>query len=382
MSPSLKPRALRLMAQLGLFGTATLAASLLVTGQAGATSLGSQIAQLQAQENSLRAQLSSLQGQASSADQQAAATQQQVSAAEARLAQGQTQLAEANSALAQTNDSLAKTQAQIVLDRDQLAQLVRQMYQHGNANNLSTAIADSSGVTQFFDTTLQLQSVGQEFSVLTGQLAIDQSRLQALQAAQQTQQQQVAALVVSLQATANQLQAQEAAYQLQASSLTGQAAQLAGQIQQVAQHIQTLQAEEAAVASYGGPAGAQEGTIIRTFAAPSPAYPDGYPWGQCTWFVAGQTNVPWQPRGNADQWIQADYGMGTPYAVGSTPRVGSMVVFDPGGAYDIPYGHVAWVVAVVGPSTFIVTEANFVGTGIADEREIYTLQGVAGFIYG
>ena len=382
MSRALRSRLLRLTAQLGLFGTLVLAAGSMVARPAGASGIGTQIAQLQAQENALRSQLSAVQGQASTAAQQAATTQQQVAAAQARLAQGQAELAQANAALAQTNDHIAITQAQIVLDRNQLAQLVREMYQHGNADNLSTAIADSSGVTQFFDTTLQLQTVGQQFSSLTQQLTTEEAQLRSLQAAQQLQQQKVAALVTSFQAAANQLQVQEVSFQNQASSLSGQAGQIASQIQQVAARIQTLQAEEAAISAYGGPASAEEGTILRTFPAPAPSYPDSYPWGQCTWFVAGQTNVPWQPRGNADQWVQEDYSMGTPYAVGSTPRVGSMVVFDPGGVYDYYYGHVAWVVAVLGPSTFVVEEDNFLGGGLADAREIYTLQGVEGFIYG
>jgi surface antigen len=382
MSRPLKSRLLRLTAQLGLFGTLVLGAAAIVARPAAASNLGAQIAQLQAQEGALRSQLAGIQGQASSAAQQAASTQQQVAAAQARLAQGQAELAQANAALAQTNDRIGQTQAQIVLDRNQLAQLVREMYQHGNANNLSTAIADSSGVTQFFDTTLQLQTVGQQFSSLTQELTSEEAQLRTLQASQQAQQLRVTALVASFQAAANQLQAQELSFQSQASSLSGQAGQIASQIQRIASQIQTLQAEEAAISSYGGPSSAEEGTILTTFAAPAPAYPDGYPWGQCTWFVAGQTNVPWQPRGNADQWIGEDYSMGTPYAVGSTPRVDSMVVFDPGGIYDYNYGHVAWVVAVLGPTTFVVEEDNFYGYGLADQREIYTLQGVEGFIYG
>jgi surface antigen len=85
--------------------------------------------------------------------------------------------------------------------------------------------------------------------------------------------------------------------------------------------------------------------------------------------------------GNADQWVSEDASMGA-YAWGTTPRADSMVVFQPGGAYDPYYGHVAWVVAVVSPTTFIIREANFIGLGEVDEREIYTLQGVEAFIYG
>ncbi|HUY54101.1 MAG TPA: CHAP domain-containing protein [Candidatus Nanopelagicaceae bacterium] len=384
MSQNKASRYLRLSAQLGLFGVAALAASVFTTSDVGASTLGQQIAQLQAQQSSLRSQLASLQGQASQAGQQAAATQQQVNVTLSQLAQEQQQLNRANSALATTNDQIAVEQAQIVVDRSQLATLVTQMYQHGSADNLSTAIADSSGIAQFVDSTLQLQTVGQQFSTLTTQLLSEETALKTLQASQVLQQQQVSSLVASLQSRSAQLQSQEASFNQQASSLSGQAGQIASQIQQVASRIQTLQAEEIAVSNYGGSAGAEEGTILATYGPPSPPYgtsPDTYPWGQCTWFVATQTPVPWAPMGNADQWISEDASMGA-YAWGTTPRAGSMVVFRPGGAYDPYYGHVAWVVAVVSPTTFIVKEANFIGFGAVDEREIYTLQGVEGFIYG
>lgn len=369
------------MAQLGLFGTAIFAGALLVTSNAGASSIGSQISQLQAQEQSLNNQLSSLRGQASTANQQAAATQQQVAATEARLAQEQQALAQANAALAQTKDKVAATQAQIVVDRSQLASLVTDLYQHGTGDNLSTAIADSSGVSQFVDATLQLQSVSQQFTLFTNKLTAAKASLLSLQSTQQAQQQQVAGLVAGLQSQANRLQSEEAAYAQEASSLTGQAGQLASQIRNIQSHITTLRAEEVAITYYGGSGGGQEGTILRVL--PRPVAPgDSYPWGQCTWYVASQTRVPWMPMGNADQWIQEDYSMGTPYAVGSAPRAGSMVVFDPGGAYDPGFGHVAWVVAVLSSHSFVVDEANFLGLGIVDQRMIPTLQGVEGFIYG
>ncbi|MDA8330453.1 MAG: CHAP domain-containing protein [Candidatus Dormibacteraeota bacterium] len=384
MSRTKHLRFVRLIAQLGLFSVVLAAGSLFATSDVGATSLASQIAQLQSQEANLRSQLASLQGQASQADQQAAATQQQVAQAQAELAQEQQQLNRADAALATTNDQVARTQAQIVVDRAQLASLVTQMYQHGSSDNLSSAIANSSGVSQFVDNTLQLQTVGQQFSALTSHLLSEENSLQSLKASQTRQQEQVSQLVSSLQAKTSQLQAEEASFNAAASSLSGQAGQIATEIQNIAGQISTLQSEEVAVTDYGGSAGAEEGTILSTSAAPSPPYAtpgDPYPWGQCTWYVATQTYVPWAPMGNADQWVGLDIQSGA-YSVGATPRVGSMVVFRPGGAYDPYYGHVAWVVQVLGPDSFVVREGNFLGLGEVATSAIYTLQGVEGFIYG
>lgn len=370
---------------MGLFSVVVMAASLFATGDVGASSLVSQIAQLRSQEASLRSQLASLQGEASSAGQQAAATQQQVAATETALAQQEQVFNRANAALAATNAQIAVTQSQIVVDRSQLAVLVTELYQNDRADNLSTAIADSSGIAQFVNNTLQLQTVGQQFSELTQRLATDQSALQARKATQTRQEQEVRGLEASLQNQAYDLQAQQAQFNQQAASLSGQAGQITSQITQVSDQIQTLQAEQAAIGTYTGPTGSEGGSILHVYSSPSPPYatnPDNYPWGQCTWFVATQTVVPWAPFGNGGQWVSADYAMGTPYPVGMTPEVNSMVVFNPGGAYDPYYGHVAWVVAVLGPTTFIVKEENYVGWGEVDEREIDTLQGVAGFIYG
>ncbi len=385
MSHTRCPRSVRLVAQLGLFGVVLAAASLLATGDVGASSLASQIAQLQSREASLRSQLASLQGKASSAGQQAAATQQQVATTEAQVAQAERAFNRANAALAATNAQIATTQVQVVLDRSQLASLVTELYQHGTADNLSSAIANSSGVAQFVANTLQLQTVGQQFSALTQKLVTDENSLQSRKVAQTRQEQQVVGLEASLQTQAAELQSQQVQFSQQASALTGQAGQVASEIQQVSTQIQTLQAEQAAIGNYTGPAGAEGGAILNVYGPPSPPYastPDNYPWGQCTWYVATQTEVPWAPFGNGGQWISEDYAMGSPYPVGMTPRANSMVVFNPGGAYDPYYGHVAWVVAVLGPTTFIVKEANYVGWGEVDEREINTLQGVAGFIYG
>lgn len=384
MSQAKYSRSLRLTAHAGLFAVVLAGGALFATGQVGATSLASQISQLQSREAALRAQLAAVQGRASHANQEAAAAQLQVSKTQGQVALKQQQLNRADAALAVTNDHIAQTQAKVVVDRAQLASLVTQLYQRGSSNSLGSAIADSSGISQFVDNTLQLQTVGQQFSQITAQLLLEERSLQTLKVTQTRQQQQVAALVVSLQNRAVQLQAAEAAFNAAAASLGGQAGQIAAQIQAISRKVVALQAEEAAVTSYGGSAGAEEGTILSTSGPPSPPYAtpgDPYPWGQCTWYVATQTNVPWAPDGNADQWVGLDYQYGS-YAVGMTPRAGSMVVFSPGGAYDPYYGHVAWVVAVLGPNSFVVREANFLGLGEVDTRAIYTLQGVEGFIYG
>lgn len=81
-----------------------------------------------------------------------------------------------------------------------------------------------------------------------------------------------------------------------------------------------------------------------------------YPVGQCTWAV--KSLAPWIPNwlGNANGWARNANAKG--FRIGSTPRVGSIVVWpnDGGG-----YGHVAYVTDVASNTRIQVKEANYAG---------------------
>jgi surface antigen/peptidoglycan hydrolase CwlO-like protein len=378
MSQSRSKRVLRAAARLGVFMVAGMAAGLLTTGTASA-SYASQIASLQAQRSNLLSQLQSLQGQASSAGQQAAATQTQITAIQQKLTQGQTELTQVTAALTATTNQLAATQAQMATDRTQLAALVTVLYQRENGNSMAAAIANSSGISQFVDDTIDLQTIRQQFDALTQQLITDANKLKTLEAQQQAQKAQVAALVSSLQSQNNQLQAQENAYSAEQNDLTGQAAQIANQVQQISNQIVVLEEESAASVGTGG--GGEWGEIINVCPGSDPQcyngpdlYEDSYtPVGQCTWFVATHAYIPW--HANAADWIADD----DVYPIGSIPEVNSIVVFDPGGYYS-ELGHVAWVVAVNG-AEFTVEEDNVIGGGTEDMRIVPNADGTEGFIY-
>ncbi|MGH7610430.1 MAG: CHAP domain-containing protein [Candidatus Dormibacteria bacterium] len=362
---------------MGVVAVIALAASLLTTAPASA-SLQSQIAADQAQEQQLIAQLQSVQGQSAAAGQQAAALQQQINTLQQQLSTDQTELSQVNAELTATNNRLAATEAQMAKDRAQLAAMVSLLYQRDSGNNLASAIADSSGIAQFMDATLTMQTLRHQFDTLTQQLITDANTLKVLRNQQQAQEQQVATLVSNLQAQQNQLTAQENAYQQQESQLTGQAGAIAAQVQQLANQILLLQLEESG-AGTGGPGG-PSGTILHVCnGCYTGAYSNSFPFAQCTWFVATKTYVNWS--GNAAEWIAGAAGAGT-YQIGSAPQVNSIVVFRPGGAYDASFGHVAWVVAVSG-SGFEVEEDNFVneGSNFQDLRYVPSTAGVEGFIY-
>ena len=84
-----------------------------------------------------------------------------------------------------------------------------------------------------------------------------------------------------------------------------------------------------------------------------------YPIGQCTWGVKSLADWVGNYWGNANQW--GDSARKAGYTTGSTPQVGSVVVF-PNVIYEgINYGHVAYVTHVYDDGSIEVMEANYGG---------------------
>lgn len=97
---------------------------------------------------------------------------------------------------------------------------------------------------------------------------------------------------------------------------------------------------------------------------------NGWPSGQCTWYVAAERAQMGEPvtwRGDAWQWLANAAAQGRPET--SSPAPGEIAIYRRGGSYDARYGHVALVVAV-GPGGYTVGEANFYGLGVIDMRSI------------
>lgn len=82
-----------------------------------------------------------------------------------------------------------------------------------------------------------------------------------------------------------------------------------------------------------------------------------YPIGQCTWGV--KTLADWVGNywGNANEWGASARKAG--YTTGSTPQVGSVVVFPNVFFEGIKYGHVAYVTNVYEDGSIEVIEANY-----------------------
>jgi surface antigen len=108
---------------------------------------------------------------------------------------------------------------------------------------------------------------------------------------------------------------------------------------------------------------------------------NGWPWGQCTWYVAARRAAVGAPvtwAGDAWQWLAAAQAEGVQAT--TMPRAGEIAVYRRGGRYDASYGHVALVVAVTNVS-YTVAEAHYRGLGVVGTRTIrWPDPLVAGFI--
>ena len=350
-----------------------------------------QIAQLQQQYDSLGTQLQGLQGQESAADAQAAAVQGQIASTEAQVAQAQAQIDQLNLALAQTAEAIQTDTTRLAGEKTQLTQLTVLIYTEGGTGVVA-GLVDSHSIADFMEKLDSATEVGQQFQKVITEVRADQQRLNALQQTQTTELAHATQAAEQLQALQVELQAQETELRQQVASLGGQAAALVGQRQSLLSQIATVKAQQeaaaaaaaaaaaraaaaAAAAARGSGGGGLCGGVLCPFAFGLIA--DSFPWGQCTWYVASLRSVTWW--GNADEWFGNARSQG--YSTGSTPKVGSIVVWGPGNGYSW-FGHVAYVVAVDGPSDFWVDEANYSEIpGQLDSREVTTLGDVEGFIY-
>lgn len=102
--------------------------------------------------------------------------------------------------------------------------------------------------------------------------------------------------------------------------------------------------------------------------------PFAYP--QCTWYCYGRAyekfGISLPMRGNAETWYDAASESG--FAVGTTPRVDSIVVLRGVGSATVGLGHVAYVEAMNG-TTALISAGNYLGNAY-HEGTIDTVSGV------
>lgn len=337
---------------------------------------------LETQELGIEVRITNLGGQHSALTKQVASNTHQEIVVQAELAQTRQTLAQDMASLAKTNDRILTLDQQIKADSQELSKMTVSVYQTQSSppGSLASIVANSSSVNQIMGTQIAFQILQQQFQTAASQLLSDRRQTHALQATQTAQLSQVTVDVGKLQSQQEQLNQSQMAIQAAQSHLSGEIRVLTLQSQSILLQLDSM-AGIPAIAPGG--TGSLTGSILAVCSLGShdPNCPVGphqssFPYGQCTWYVATRMAVTWS--GNADQWIANAGAAGA--QIGVIPKVNSAVVFAAGGAYDPRYGHVAWVVKVLSPTSFVVDEANFI-PNTQDERQVNSLAGILGFIY-
>lgn len=101
-----------------------------------------------------------------------------------------------------------------------------------------------------------------------------------------------------------------------------------------------------------------------------------YAFGNCTYYVATRFPGIYAWLGNAQNWIVNAKKQG--YTTLASPAPDTVVVYGPGNGYS-SLGHVAVVDHVNSDGTFQVSEMNYRGYNLVDQRRS-TMRGVIGFI--
>lgn len=333
-----------------------------------------EVVQLQGRVAALEQQILALEVQSAPLQAHVVQDQQQAAAAQTQLTTDQVELATANVQLAATTTRLQAVQDTLRADRQHLAALVVAKYRITSNGTALTVLLNSKTLVQAIDTVVSYGQVTEDMNTLVDDVRSNVDELQALQTQQSQQEQQIAAQVAAVQALQNQAQQDEAVFQQEAGQLTGRAAKLTQQLQTLLVQLATAGGVQAAtIAATGVTGGSIDGALPPFAFGPQV---DDFPWGQCTWYVASQRAVTW--GGDAWEWAAAAAAQGKPE--GLVPKPGAIVVFGPGNGYSA-LGHVAYVEAVAGPTSFIVDEANSYGLGVVDKRLVGSLADVEAFIY-
>lgn len=102
-----------------------------------------------------------------------------------------------------------------------------------------------------------------------------------------------------------------------------------------------------------------------------------FPYGQCTWYVAQKTYVPWS--GHAKAWLANARSYG--FKTGSTPQAGAIISLSGTGWLSRTYGHVGYVESVNG-NWVTFSEMNHLGWAIKSVRTINkNSANILGYIY-
>lgn len=255
----------------------------------------------------------------------------------------------------ETTAQIEKAQNDLLAEQEKMKEYLRVMYEQ-NQESMVELVVKSKTFSDFVDKREYLSSI---------QLKIKESADKIAALKKQLEEKKIqleADKVKAEQLKANQV-AQKQAVEAQKAYKDSLLAQANSAINSLNNQLGDLYAKKAAMsASYGE--GIYRGSSAYPFGNP-PARnivdtpdPWGYLIGECTSYAAWKRAAVGRPvprgLGNANTWGVRARAMG--YSVDNIPRVGDVIVMP----YFGGYGHVAYVEAVYGNGTVLISEYNWV----------------------
>ncbi|MEO5950229.1 MAG: CHAP domain-containing protein [Candidatus Saccharimonadales bacterium] len=364
---SATPVSISLPTKISLVAVAILMAAagpLAMTQKTYADKYDDQINSIQNDINQYEAQAAILRGQADT-------LQQKLTSLSIEKAQIQAQVDISQAQYDQLIAKIVQTEKDIKSNQDGLGEIIANMYVDDSISPLEM-LASSKNIGDYVDK--------QEFrTVIRDQLSTTIDSIKKLKTDLETQKADVTKVLANQKNSRDALAAKEAEQQALVDQTRGQEAayqQLSAQ--QHAKQDQIRQQQQAAIAAAIASSGGS--TLIAGGAAPD--YPwnsgncpmtgyyslggadgnggdgKGYGCRQCAsyaaWRVARETGLYPINWGNATNFPASARASG--FSTGYSPRVGSLAVMHAGTG---PEGHVAWVEAVNGDGTLIVSQYNY-----------------------
>lgn len=259
------------------------------------------------------------------------------------------------SAITETTNQITKAETDLKTEQEKMKEYLRVMYEQDQESMVELVIK-SETFSDFVDQKEYLSSMQMQIKESADRIAALKKQLE------EKKTQLEADKVKAEQLKANQV-AQQQAVQAQKAYKDTLLAQANNALSGLQNQLGDLYAKKAAMStSYGE--GIYRGSSAYPFGNP-PARniidtpdPWGYLIGECTSYAAWKRASVGRPvprgLGNAKTWGTRASAMG--YSVDSLPRVGDVIVMP----YLGGYGHVAYVEAVYGNGTVLISEYNWV----------------------
>ncbi|MBS4769595.1 CHAP domain-containing protein [Carnobacteriaceae bacterium zg-ZUI240] len=347
-------------------------------------------------------------------------TQLQLNQLAQQMSDTQNQIITLESDITKLNEVIEKRAEKIV-------EQARYLQTENTSSDLLKAIFSSESIVEAFEKIWAMTELTSASNDVLKQQKVDKEKVEAKKVELDTKLQEQGQRAANMQTLASQqadrrgnLETVLSTIESQTASTQAQNADLQAKIDEAkeaqAQYLAQLEAQRQAaqqsalaarlaeeeraraeyVTSHGGtvstnayeassvPSSASSSSSVTSFVSGSGNYPapnpsfiaslnGGYP-GQCTWYVFNRLAQLGSPirhslMGNGGEW--GYYGRVNGYSVSNTPKVGTAVSWQGGEAgINTPYGHVAFVEAVYGDGSILVSEMNYIGEFIISTRVV------------